>query len=235
MLGEARVKGVPVLVHEQQVQTHNRLTSFAHLSPQIPELCTTSASSHVWFLNQEDIHFSTSLVLLSYWLELLIVFVVGHPWPFPVSGMEYLRLVAHRDALRKMGILHRDISLFNLFLVMAMQSTLGVDFVDRVLDESRRTRIREKVQKLSCRGLLGDWGYAVPIHGDSSSDKVPPTLVTPPMLCVIDQTVQMEPVPVSPDRLHGMHSIIIPMANQPLPNDSSISADESVLQRTVCP
>ena len=152
-----------------------------------------------------------------------------------MSGMEYLCLVAHRNALRKVGILYCDISLFNLFLVVAMQSTLSVDFVDHVLDESRRTRVQEKIQRLSHRGLLGNWGYTVPIHSDSFSDKASPMLVTPPLLHVIDPTMQMEPVPIFLDHLHGTHSIVVPVADQPLLNDSGMSADESVLQRMVCP
>ena len=134
-----------------------------------------------------------------------------------------LHLAAHRDALQVAHVLHRDISLFNLLLVLAMQSDLGVDFVDRALQEPECTRIQEKIHKLSRRGLLGDWGYGIPM-GDVHHSSGPT-----PGIRVAGQTKVL-----GRKDLHDTHSIVIPVADQPLPEDASESVDASPLQRTVC-
>ena len=134
-----------------------------------------------------------------------------------------LHLAAHRDALQVVHVLHRDISLFNLLLILAMQSDLGVDFIDRALQEPERTRIQEKIHKLSGRGLLGDWGYGIPM-GD-----VHHSLGPTPGIRVAGQTKVLRR-----KDLHDTHSIVIPVADQPLPEDASESVDASPLQCMVC-
>ena len=134
-----------------------------------------------------------------------------------------LHLAAHRDALQVAHVLHRDISLFNLLLVLVMQSNLGVDFVDQALQEPECIRIQEKIYKLSRHGLLGDWGYGIPM-GDVHHSSGPT-----PGIRVAGQTKVL-----GRKDLCDTHSIVIPVADQPLPEDASESVDASPLQHTVC-
>ncbi|KAF8124294.1 hypothetical protein EV363DRAFT_1299830 [Boletus edulis] len=222
MLGKAGVKGVLVLVHEQQ--------SLFTTNPPPPYSLRVLACL-VSTPRGDPIFSFTSLA------------------KFLVGLIDCI--CAHRDALKDACVLHRDISLFNLLLVAAMQSDLGVDFVDHVLHGSERARIREKIQKLSRRGLLGDWGYAIPVPNNSSPDsqpQAPSATAIPtgsnsssdmqsqvphhstPVLHVMDQTKHSV---VSPDNLLGTHDIVIPVADEDLPNDTSLAIDKSALQRTL--
>ncbi|KAI9569834.1 hypothetical protein HD554DRAFT_2037832 [Boletus coccyginus] len=77
-------------------------------------------------------------------------------------------VAAHRDTLKKAGILHHDISLFNLLLVRSAESEEHLEFLDG-LPKGTRDLLRQKIEKfVSHRGLLGDWGYAVPINATTS-------------------------------------------------------------------
>ena len=133
-----------------------------------------------------------------------------------------LYLAAHWDAVLVAHILHRDVSLFNLLLVLAMQSDLSMDFVDRVLQEPKRTQIQVKIQKLPHRSLLGDWGYGIPM-GDRDSSSATPGI-----------QVASETKVLGKKDLRDVHNIVIPVADQPLPEDASASVDASLLQHMVC-
>ncbi|KAI9570933.1 hypothetical protein HD554DRAFT_2037123 [Boletus coccyginus] len=133
------------------------------------------------------------------------------------------RATAHRDALKDADILHRDISLFNLFLVL-IHDDLSTDFINRVLQEPERSNIHAKIQSIPHCGLLGDWGYAIPVNV-SPSDKFA-LGITPAV------HVDSEKQPISQTDLKDMHSIVIPIADKSLSSNSGFSMNASPLQRT---
>ena len=102
-----------------------------------------------------------------------------------------------------------------------MQSDLGMDFIDQVLQEPKHTRIQVKIQKLPRRGLLGDWGYGIPT-GDRDSSSTTPGI-----------QVASETKVLGKKDLRDVHNIVIPVADQPLPEDASASVDASPLQHMV--
>ncbi|KAF8545761.1 hypothetical protein OG21DRAFT_1491948, partial [Imleria badia] len=129
----------------------------------------------------------------------------------------------HHNALKDAGVLHRNISLFNLLLVL-IHDSLGTDFINQVLQEPERTKIYARIQSIPPHGLLGDWGYAVLVDVSSS---VKLALGTTPAV-----RVDGEKQPIPQTDLKDMHSIVIPVADKPLPSDSGFSMDASPLQRT---
>ena len=58
-----------------------------------------------------------------------------------ITRPENLRLLAHRDALKRANILHCDISLFNLLLVVAIHSNISEDFLDQALQEPEKAAV----------------------------------------------------------------------------------------------
>ena len=232
----ARVKGVPILVHEQQVQTEHPVTQeFINHSTHI--LCTLLGPSpqpsyYLCVLSRlvsrprgyPIFDFNSLPELLVRLIDCLSS--VSDPL---LPDLENLHLVAHRDALKRVHILHHDISLFNLLLVLAMHSNLGEDFLDHVLQGPEKTRVQAKIQKLSCRGHLGDWGYAVPTDDACSKDFTQGATTGATGVCISGKTQ-----PVSWVNLKDTHNIIIPMADEPLPSGASSLIDTSPLQHTVC-
>ena len=78
--------------------------------------------------------------------------------------------LAHFDALKAAGILHRDISLMNLILALRYGPRSNHSrFMDKLHTEKRDALCR-KIDSLGRRGVLVDWGYAVPVP--SLSDPV---------------------------------------------------------------
>ena len=232
LLGMAGVEGVPRLVHEQQVQTHHPVTQeLLNHSTHILHTLVKGSSPSSYYLRVLSHLISKprgypifDFTSLSKLLVGLIDCLCGAFQLLP-SGANNLCLVAHCNALKGPHILHHDISLFNLLLVMVIHSKLGEGFLDRVLQESKRAAIRVKIQRLPRRGLLSDWGYAVPTYDFSCNN------LTPAASSGIH--VKGETAPLSPSDLRNTHDIIIPMAKEPLLSDSSSSIDASPLQRTV--
>lgn len=145
-----------------------------------------------------------------------------------LSGVDNLRIVVHECALEEAHIIHRDVSPFNLLFVAATQSNLGVNFLGRVLQETEKVKIEAKIQALSRRGLLGDWGYAVPIQDPSCKDlRIP---VNTPGICVKHDS---ETVVRSQSDLRNTDNIVIPVIDEPLPGDAGLSTDTNPLHRTV--
>ena len=132
----------------------------------------------------------------------------------------------HREALWAAGILHRDISLFNLLLVAAVKSKLGVDFLDRALQEPDRSQVHEKIKALPRHSLLGDWGYTVPINKANSLVADPSTLAAAPRICVGQQNASLL---VSCAELLNTNNVVIPVADEPFDHDFDTSFDASPL------
>ena len=109
--------------------------------------------------------------------------------------------------------------------MLAIHSRLGEAFLDQVLQEPKRTAIRAKIQKLPRHSLLGDWGYAVPIDNPHCNDPTPDA--TPVIHVKADTSL------LSQSNLRDTHEIIIPVAGEPLPSDSSTAIDGSPLHRMV--
>ena len=128
-----------------------------------------------------------------------------------------------------MNILHRDISLFNLLLVVAIHSNISKDFLVRALQEPEKAVVRAKIQRLSHRGLLGDWGYAVPTVNSCSKN-----LTQGDATSATGVRISGETEPLSRTNLKDTHNIVIPVADEPLLSDTGSSIDVSPLQRTVC-
>lgn len=126
-----------------------------------------------------------------------------------LSSFIYSRFIAHRDALKDAGILHCDISLFNLLFALVYDDlNLDTDFLNRALQEPERTQLHTKIQSLPRRGLLADWGYAVPITNTSSDE------------CASDAPagvrVEGEENTLPRSELSDGHSIVIPVVDEPL-------------------
>ena len=78
--------------------------------------------------------------------------------------------LAHFDALKAAGILHRNISLMNLILALRYGPRSNHSrFMDKLHTEKRDTLCR-KIDGLGRQGVLVDWGYTVPVP--SLSDPV---------------------------------------------------------------
>ena len=110
-----------------------------------------------------------------------------------------------------------------------MHSNLGEDFLDHVLQGPEKTRVQAKIQKLSCCGHLGDWGYAVSMDDACSKDFTQGATTGTTGVCISGETQ-----PVSWVNLKDMDNIIIPVADEPLPSGASSLINASLLQRTVC-
>ncbi|KAF8546898.1 hypothetical protein OG21DRAFT_1490718 [Imleria badia] len=216
ILEEARVKGVPRLVHEQQVQTQH---------PIVKELVNNSM--HILCTLIEG------LPQLSYYLHVMS-HLISKPRGcliFDFTSLSELLiglincLCSHHDALKKVHILHHDISLFNLLFVLAIHSDLSHDFLDRVLQGPKKVVVQAKIQTLLHRGHLGDWGYAVPT--DDSPREGPTPSATGIHVSSGDALLSL------PD-LKNTHNIMItiPVADKPLPSDSCLSINASPLHRT---
>ncbi|KAG6374959.1 hypothetical protein JVT61DRAFT_3716 [Boletus reticuloceps] len=129
---------------------------------------------------------------------------------------------SHHDALKHAGILHCNVSLFNLLVLM--HDDPNTDFINQVLQEPERSNMHARIQGISRRGLLGDWGDAVPVNVSPSDEHA---LCATPAIRVEGET---KPLPLT--NFKGTHSIIIPVADEPLPSDSGFSTDASPLQCT---
>jgi hypothetical protein len=79
-------------------------------------------------------------------------------------------LIAHKNAFEIAHVLHRDISLYNLFLCKAPDRDKHVDLVKNMsgLSADAQAMLCDRIGNVKRRGLLGDWGYGVPTTGDSS-------------------------------------------------------------------
>lgn len=181
LLNAAGVAGVPTLLHEEQVQGPHPTQPgvLCNLSTHLLRSLLSEASRSAHHRRYQlrvlsrliSIPVGVEVLKFNSLAELLIAFIdyiLGNVdlfvrWfhsPFTCNP-------AHRDALKKAGILHRDISLFNLLLVRSAESEERLEFLDGL---PRGTRdLRQKIEKfVSHRGLLGDWGYTVPINATTS-------------------------------------------------------------------
>ena len=70
--------------------------------------------------------------------------------------------LAHKNALEVAGVLHRDVSPSNLFFGKARNRTDHSIHMEHLPDEDRE-RLCTEIRNLKWRGILGDWGYAVPV------------------------------------------------------------------------
>lgn len=149
------------------------------------------------------------------------------------------RVLAHRDAVRKARILHRDISLLNLLVIIwdGTQAEDRLEFLDQ-LPEKTRDHLRQRIKaSVSHRGLLADWGYAVPIELPSELPATRPSTPSSdhgedvvPVLLRDGQHDTKEFVSVA--KLQHNHEIKLQMARDPLDFTRS-SIDNNPLCRTV--
>ena len=235
MLEKAKVKSVPILVHKQQVQT--------------PHPITQEFVNHSMHTLHTLLHRSSQA---SYYLHVLS-HLVSKPRGYPIFNFNLLaellvglinclcgaskllspttanlHLAAHHDALKQAHILHCDISLFNLLLVLAMHNDVWEGFLDQVLKGPEKDVVRAKIQKLSCHGLLANWGYAIPIDYSQSGNPSQGDDTDTTGICISGKTE-----PVSRTNLKDMHNILIPMANEPIPSGTGSSINTSPLHHMV--
>ncbi|KAI6010586.1 hypothetical protein EDC04DRAFT_2610107 [Pisolithus marmoratus] len=80
-----------------------------------------------------------------------------------IAFLDYV--VAHKNAVKVAQILHHDISLFNFFLASVTQRNDHKEFMEKVpsLSAEAQVELCKRIAKLKQQGILGDWGYAVPI------------------------------------------------------------------------
>jgi len=83
------------------------------------------------------------------------------------------------------GILHRNVSLVNLFLTCTKQRSNHANFVQKMsgLFVNAQVELCERIGNVKQRGVLGDWGYAVPMTDHSTatcSSTTSPDAADPP-------------------------------------------------------
>ncbi|KAF8449209.1 hypothetical protein L210DRAFT_3640833 [Boletus edulis BED1] len=200
MLEKAGVKGVPKLVHEQQVQTpHPIMGEFINHSTHILRTLFRGSSQASYYLcvlsrlvskpRGYPIFDFNSLAEL---LVGLIDCLCGASEPLSPATAN-LGLAAHRDTLNRAHILHRDVSLFNLLLVLAMHSDVGEGFLDQVLkgpekdvgDDTGATgiRISGKTEPLSRTNLEDTHNILIPVADEPIPSDTGPSIDTSPLHC----------------------------------------------------
>ena len=94
-------------------------------------------------------------------------------------------LIAHKNAVEVAGILHRDVSLVNLFLTYTTQSN-HMEFVQKMsgLSANAQVELCERIGNVKQQGVLGDWGYTVPMTEHSTGTASPDVAADPPTLSI---------------------------------------------------
>ncbi|KAI6000007.1 hypothetical protein EDD15DRAFT_2362544 [Pisolithus albus] len=146
-------------------------------------------------------------------------------------------LKAHFDAFEIAGVLHRDISLFNLLLfVLVNGDECRIDFLQsNVLDDTECTQLEEKIKaQVTRRSLLADWGYAVPAlkcGTDASPGESPCSGLNRSPNLYVRSPGDSEMKTKLQNLLEGKDSIVIPMVGESIPNDANTPIDASPLHR----
>ncbi|KAG6372389.1 hypothetical protein JVT61DRAFT_7854 [Boletus reticuloceps] len=238
ILEEHGIEGVPQLVHEQQVEMQ-------HLAD--PNLT----------LNQST-HILRSLVAdplpddCKYHLQVHSC-LVSTPKGAPIYDFSCLAellvglancLQAHFDAFNVAGVLHWDISLFNLLSVtLAEGQKCAFKFLQSsMLNGDEGARLEWKItENVTCHSLLADWEYMIPnqngrmdeLH-DTLPEKVSSVSQSSPTLYVRlpGGDSEMKTTMKSQSKLNSKDSIIIPLVNESLPENSSTPIDANPLHRT---
>ncbi|KAI5988016.1 hypothetical protein EDD15DRAFT_2199193 [Pisolithus albus] len=221
-LNDVNVKGVPQLIHEQQVQGPH--------------------PSHAEMKVNMSMHFLRRLVSQSggrqYQLRVLFcllteplgiqIMAFSSLAQLLIAFLDYVQI--HKDAIVKAKVLHRDISWLNLLLVVwdaSRGDSHCLDFLDHLLPETHE-HLQAKIQEIPYRGFLTDWGYAVPIdvpqteayttpepEGPSTSpstphhDAPPTSPISPPNTSTsVDNSVPVRiPVPKTPCLISPNHRL----------------------------
>ncbi|KAI5997072.1 hypothetical protein EDD15DRAFT_2364534 [Pisolithus albus] len=247
ILNAHRIEGVPTLVHEQQVK-----------APCLSAVANPPANHSTHFLRAGLSQFKTSPYYLRV-LSRIITQPVGDLitdfsclGELLVAFLDYV--VAHKNAVEVAHILHRDISLFNLFLADVTRRNDHKESMEMAgLPEEAWVELCERIAKLRRRGVLGDWGYAVPMaeHTATRSDaaqfsdatdpptspiEVPSQTTDEPVNCVYVVPVSSEsaePRLISVADLTGDHNIVLSMGPQSeTKGDSRETIDMSPLHCT---
>ncbi|KAG9309134.1 hypothetical protein JVU11DRAFT_10841 [Chiua virens] len=243
------IEGVPTLVSEEQVKTRHRDPERAHVE--------VNHSTH-FFLSALPPHASDLDIRV---LSRLVTRPVGKLvlefsslGELLVSFLDYI--ATHKNALEVAGILHRDVSLANLFLAFARGRTDHSVFMKHLSGEDKE-HLCERIRSLERRGVLGDWGYAVPVTSPSSPspattsgpsipppDAIPspddlPTLPIEPVKTEFDNCVPArkvgsdeKPTLVSVSDLTADHDIVLLMGADNPEDDPRQTIDLCPLYRT---
>ncbi|KAF9230846.1 hypothetical protein BU15DRAFT_83115 [Melanogaster broomeanus] len=213
MLNDKRVGGIPTLVHEQQVKGPH------------PSLQSQDAK-----LNQ-SMHTIRSLLgpIDKFYYLCVMSRLVTWPIGLPITDfsccaellvafLDYV--ITHKDAIEKAGILHRDISLLNILLTFRQGHADRDDFGQR--------------------GLLADWGYAVPISEfeqpySCQPDGVCESACSPPSSPLSDPPTSPIP-PSQPDE--ASHDCVPAMSNGDhtirLVATSTLTAEDEIVLSMGC-
>ncbi|KIK19916.1 hypothetical protein PISMIDRAFT_106732 [Pisolithus microcarpus 441] len=175
-LNDVGVEGVPWPIHKQQVQgphpSHGgvKINMLTHLLCKLLlQLDNHQYQLHVLSCLLTEL-VGMQLMLFPSLAQLLIAFI------------DYV--LTHKDAIDKAKVLHHDISLLNLLLIHWSPSINDDCCLDFLIDLPPETceHLQDKIQGLPYRGLLADWGYAVPLdvpapdpeHIPKASPSTPP-------------------------------------------------------------
>ena len=257
ILEEFGIEGVPRLIHEQQVQTRhledgdlliNQATHILRslVADPLPHDCKYHLRVQTRMVSTpkgEPIYEFSSLA------ELLVGIVDS------LQGESHLtdilepavthESVAHLDAFVIAGVLHRDISLFNLlFVTLAEGKRRAMKFLQTsALSEDEGARLTQKIaDNVARRGLLADWGYAIPNQKPTKADlrndqpgRLSSVPDSSPTLYVRLPGSGSETTMKRQRELNGKDSIVIPLVHESLPEDPNSPIDASPLHRTVRP
>ena len=237
-LNKAGVKGVPKLIHEQQVQgPHPSLPDFkvnqsthflrALLSPTKFHHYHVRVLSHLLTepLGQRIFGFSSLA-------ELLVAFI-DYVLSKSLCILHFYLLTpysVHKDAILKANVLHRDMSLLNFLLVLWNRSDTEYswDFVrsSHLSPEAQESLLR-KLEGVSHQGHLADWGYAVPycpnnafnfpLHNDMNTK-----VTTPERNTELPDVVQSANLEAASSPLTSLSTLEVPTS--PIADDSDENA-----------
>ena len=206
ILNEKRIEGVPRFLYEQQVET-------SHPKSRPNNITMVNNSTHI--LHSAVAHHPYYLRVLSHIVtapvgvaitefcclgELLVAFLdyIASPYFvfFSILIDADISSIAHLDAVEIARILHRDTSLMNLLLSRKTHFRSNHHRFMGKLTTEQSECLCQKIDKLTRRGLLANWGYAVPTTPPSPSPaindpepRLPGSSTTPnePLLSVADE------------------------------------------------
>jgi hypothetical protein len=259
ILEEFGIEGVLRLFHEQQVQTRhlenenlliNQATHILHslVTDPLPQDCKYHLWVHTRMVSTpkgDPIYEFSSLA------ELLVGIVNS------LQGESHLtdilepavthKSIAHLNPFVKAGVLHRDISLFNLLFVALVEGKQrAMKFLQTSgLSEDEAAQPTQKIaDNVARRGLLADWGYMIPNQKPTTADlpnEQPGGLSSVPdssptiYVRLPGSGLEMKTTMKCQNELNGKDCIVIPLVHESLPENPSSPIDASPLHRTVRP
>lgn len=115
------------------------------------------------------------------------------------------QVIAHKNVFVTAKILHRDVGPANLFLAES-EGHMDHRINMKNLSAEARDRLCKRIQSLTRRGVLGDWGYAVPV--------VPSESLATTKTSTTEAQVDAPPVSPSTSPIEGNSELLVNYDNR---------------------